>query len=368
MGAARKIRIFESEVQPVRIDELKIDEKALQSRAGTDPEMVQIYAERRRGKPKQPGTPFPPVLVFIINGIWWLADGFHRVAAALKLGEETIPAIVRRADSMVEAIDAGAAINKSKENLRGYQEEDNRKLAELYIRCGAGEPDKGSWDWSDSEISRKSGINCATVAKVRLALLQSGGIPLPERIWKFSDGTQIRKHVYKRRGETHQYACRPDRLFASVGGELLSVGGKDAEEKIVAYRHCVEATKNVLENGSAFRKWLAARATSAQGIPVSEFLLGGTRVGVAYVASFHEVRSEAIGLAICASVLALHHLSWVRRAIVVGYRDGGGRCCGALDLAAALSPPVEHMTPEEFVECALAGEFGPKPDGAGGSP
>jgi hypothetical protein len=360
MSAAPKIRIFESDVQPVRIDELRIDEMALQSRAETDQDIVKVYADRRRGKPKQPGSPFPPVLVFIINGVWWLADGFHRVAAARKLGEETIPAIVRRAESMTEAIIAGAEINMSKENLRGYQEADRRRYAELLIRNGAGKPGEGSWDWSDSELGRRTGLGSGTIARIRLVLRDSLGISIPDRVQTFLDGSVQQIRTYKNKSSLKR---APSGAFkTSIGGKILTSTRPEAVDEFHHRRQEVEGLKKTLGKNQLFRSWLRSQMVCAIGIRAGEFVLGGTRVGSCYAAPFGDASLDPVRIAICNCVLATRHLEWANRAVAVGYLDRRGKGASCLvGLAAALNRPVEFMTPEEFVERALAGEFGETP-------
>jgi hypothetical protein len=123
----------------------------------------------------------------------------------------------------------------------------------------------------------------------------------------------------------------------------------------------VEKTKVSLNTNVHFRTWLANRSVWCSGVSQREFSLGGSRVGDTYISAFKDANTETVLASIARCVIANGHLPWANRFVVVGYRDGDSMGGVALNLAAALSPPVEHMTPEEFVERALAGEFGETP-------
>ena len=64
------------------------------------------YAEEMAG-----GAVFPPVIVYHDAEVYWLADGFHRVEAARKLGRESIDAEIREGtdrDAILNGIGANA--------------------------------------------------------------------------------------------------------------------------------------------------------------------------------------------------------------------------------------------------------------------
>lgn len=81
--------------------------RELQTRAGTDEATAQEYAERMSD-----GEKFPPVTVFIIDGVYHLADGFHRVRAAELNGKRSITAEVREGTVEDAIIYGGTANNK----------------------------------------------------------------------------------------------------------------------------------------------------------------------------------------------------------------------------------------------------------------
>ena len=88
----------------VKIDELDL---SLQTRCGTDLETIQNYAEAMAD-----GAQFPDVTVFTDGRRNWLADGFHRVEAARRIGRTTIAADVRKGTEDDAVVFGGTANNK----------------------------------------------------------------------------------------------------------------------------------------------------------------------------------------------------------------------------------------------------------------
>jgi hypothetical protein len=72
----------------LRLDLIRLD-GGTQSRAGIDADTVAEYAEAMTED-----ATFPPIIVFHDGKAYWLAEGFHRVAAARKIGAVDIPAEV----------------------------------------------------------------------------------------------------------------------------------------------------------------------------------------------------------------------------------------------------------------------------------
>lgn len=80
---------------------------SLQTRAGTDAETINNYAEAMSD-----GAQFPDVTVFTDGKKYWLADGFHRVMALKQLGKGTVAADVRKGTSDDAVVFGGTANNK----------------------------------------------------------------------------------------------------------------------------------------------------------------------------------------------------------------------------------------------------------------
>ena len=88
----------------IKIDELDL---SLQTRAGTDAETIDNYAEAMAD-----GAQFPEVTVFTDGRRYWLADGFHRVMAAKQNGRTVIAADVRKGTEDDAVMFGGTANNK----------------------------------------------------------------------------------------------------------------------------------------------------------------------------------------------------------------------------------------------------------------
>ena len=80
---------------------------SLQTRAGTDAETIDNYAEAMAD-----GAQFPDVTVFTDGTHYWLADGFHRVMAAKQNGLTVIAADVRKGTEDDAVVFGGTANNK----------------------------------------------------------------------------------------------------------------------------------------------------------------------------------------------------------------------------------------------------------------
>ena len=80
---------------------------SLQTRAGTDADTINNYAEAMAD-----GAQFPDVTVFTDGKKYWLADGFHRVMAAKQNGKATIAADVRKGTEDDAVVFGGTANNK----------------------------------------------------------------------------------------------------------------------------------------------------------------------------------------------------------------------------------------------------------------
>ena len=80
---------------------------SLQTRAGTDAETINNYAEAMAD-----GAQFPDVTVFTDGETYWLADGFHRVMAAKQNGKTAISADVRKGTADDAVVFGGTANNK----------------------------------------------------------------------------------------------------------------------------------------------------------------------------------------------------------------------------------------------------------------
>lgn len=121
--------------------------------------VVADYAEAMRD-----GAVFPPVTVFFDGTIYWLADGFHRWAAAQQAGFPTLEADVRKGskrDAILFAVGANADNGLRRTNG------DKRKAVEKLLN------DKEWLKWNDSAIARQCRVSHTFVAKLRPAHLET---------------------------------------------------------------------------------------------------------------------------------------------------------------------------------------------------
>lgn len=138
--------------QPLRIDNICTD-GGTQSRAQMNWLTVTDYAAEMAE-----GATFPPVVVFHDGAVYWLADGFHRIEAAKRLGLVDIDADVRagsQRDALLYSVGANA-----KHGLR-RRNEDKRRAVELLL----GDAEWGQW--SNREIARQCAVSESLVRQVR---------------------------------------------------------------------------------------------------------------------------------------------------------------------------------------------------------
>jgi hypothetical protein len=134
------------------VDRIRTD-GATQPRAAIHEPTVAEYAEAIEA-----GVVLPPVTVFNDGGTYWLADGFHRVAATKRIGCLDIEVDLRvgtRRDAMLHSFGANAT-----HGLRRTNDDKRRAIVAMLS-----DPD---WSqWSDREIGRVAVVSRMTVARVR---------------------------------------------------------------------------------------------------------------------------------------------------------------------------------------------------------
>lgn len=117
------------------------------------------------------GQPWPAVVVYASPteaGTYWLADGYHRVAAARRAGLERIQVELRDGE-LRDAILHSVGANSS-HGLRRSRSDARRAVRRLLL--------DDEWRvWSNEEIARRCAVSPPTVAKVREQLQQEGAIP-----------------------------------------------------------------------------------------------------------------------------------------------------------------------------------------------
>lgn len=152
-------------ISKIEIAKIRLD-GGTQMREALDQNAVDDYAAGMIA-----GDKFPPVRVFFDDSVYWLTDGFHRVAAAKQIAYLLIEADVQTGTQRDAIIDSTAA--NAKNGLRRSQEATRRSIITLL-------KDKEWGIKSDSQIAKKVGCDHKTVGARRAELEASGEIPKME--------------------------------------------------------------------------------------------------------------------------------------------------------------------------------------------
>ncbi len=129
---------------------------ATQARVGLEPEVIDDYATAMLD-----GAVFPLITVFYDGTMYWLADGFHRLEAAKKIGAITLSADVRqgtRRDALLYSVGANATHGLRRTNA------DKRRIVILLLT----DPE---WSlWSNTAIAKICRVDEGLVRLVKSKL------------------------------------------------------------------------------------------------------------------------------------------------------------------------------------------------------
>lgn len=149
---------------------MKLNYEQIRMDGGTQPrsqlliEVMEDYAEQMRA-----GVEFPPITVFFDGREYWLADGFHRLGAALRVRPaDPIEAEVIQG-SQTEAQWYSFGVNKT-HGLRRTKEDRVRA-----IKAALRHPE--GMKRSDNDIAKHVGVSDKTVAKYRAEIESTSEIP-----------------------------------------------------------------------------------------------------------------------------------------------------------------------------------------------
>lgn len=152
----------------LNINQIRID-GGTQSRAAINDATVAEYAEAMA----DPVTVFPPVIVYFDGKDYWLADGFHRLAAWRQIGRTEIPTEIRQGDRRRAILHSVAA--NSAHGLRRTNEDKRRAVLTLL--------EDEEWGlWSDREIARRCAVSPSFVGGLRGASVHGGQIAEPRKV------------------------------------------------------------------------------------------------------------------------------------------------------------------------------------------
>lgn len=182
------MRVAAPAVEDIAIKNLVLD-KNVQMRASLNRSAICDYADAMEA-----GDVFPPIVVFHRFGQkHYVADGYHRVLAAKKLGWKKIRAEVRdgtKRDAMLYAAGANRQHGVRRTN------EDKRKAVITLLK-------DGEWQkWADTEVARACGVSGNMVAKYREWLR-------PEK--KPSEDFDVRKYIDRNGRERTITVSRDDK-------------------------------------------------------------------------------------------------------------------------------------------------------------
>lgn len=149
-------------LQSIALEQIKADE-SVQSRAQLDMITISEYQEAL-----QNGTQsLPPITVFFDGAVFWLADGFHRLAAHKAANREEIACEVTlgsKRDAVLHSAVSNQSHGLRRTNL------DKRRAIEMLLH-------DAEWrTWTDRHIATLIGVDGKTVATVREALEAAGQI------------------------------------------------------------------------------------------------------------------------------------------------------------------------------------------------
>jgi hypothetical protein len=141
-------------IRKLKLNSIVVEPNVNQRAAGIDPQTVKGYADDMEA-----GEVFPPVVVFKQNKELFLADGFHRLAAARHLGWLGIECTVYKGglrEATVFACGSNARHGRRRSNA------DKRRSVATLLQLAPAEPDRA--------IARAAAVTHPFVAKVRREL------------------------------------------------------------------------------------------------------------------------------------------------------------------------------------------------------
>jgi len=159
-----------------------LDVNIIRTDGGTQPrvEMNLFTVDEYAAEMKQ-GIAFPHIVVFHDGEYYWLADGFHRLAAAKVAERETLEAEIiegTRRDAILYSVSANSEHGLRRKN------EDKRRAVWILLK-------DAEWTlWSDREISRRCAVSPDTVGRLRSEIESSlSESDSEERLYTTKHGT-----------------------------------------------------------------------------------------------------------------------------------------------------------------------------------
>lgn len=234
-----------------------------QPREAIDEAVVAEYAERLAD-----GDEFPPVTVFYDGSAYWLADGFHRIAAHEDAGREQIAADVRqgtRRDAVLHSVGANGAHGLPRTNA------DKRRAVVVLLN------DEEWGGWSDREIARRCRVGHPFVAKVRAEVIPESDSSIGRTFVHPKTGTPTQMNVsgIREAAESKVEQARRQREASVPSGYTAAFPEEDPERTptpraVVQPRQYTARMKNFVVAAID-----VSRATDEEiaGIPANDLML-----------------------------------------------------------------------------------------------
>ncbi len=260
----------------INVADITVDPRC-QPRQRIDEVTVAEYVQAMRD-----GATFPPVTVYQDGETSWLADGFHRIAAAKEAGLATVPADIRPGDiraAMLHAVGANATHGLRRSNA------DKRRAVETLL----GDDEWASW--SDHEIARRCAVSQPFVSDRRNSLITLISDTPTERTYTDRYGNvrtmDVSRIGVRQCGVTHPFVAKMRRERSGNGYQ----GAQEVAERKWLKRLGVPDPMPVW---SEYRFLYLKRDIAANGVivPVRIDQYGDVIDGVHRIRAWTELRSE----------------------------------------------------------------------------
>lgn len=258
----------------IDIDKIRMD-GGTQSRAEIDPMVVDEYAQAVRD-----GADLPAVVVFHDGKKYWLADGFHRVAAYRAAGAMFVEADVRQGDKR-QAILFSVGANAT-HGLRRTNDDKRRAVQTLL-------GDKEWSAWSNREIARRAGVSEKFVRSLRPERSEDSGEQVRTYTTKYGttssmDTSKIGAQEGERQAEFDRQRDEardslPDEVKAHEARKAEAVASRATktdgdDERIASLQAEIEELRNVIADQKAEIDQLRETLTKYDDM-VAEYERGG---------------------------------------------------------------------------------------------
>lgn len=227
----------------IKISDIRLD-GGTQSRAAINEATVAEYADAMEDQ----DTVFPPCIVYYDGKSYWLADGFHRVAAWERAGRVEVPAEVRQGDRRAAILHSCGA--NAAHGLRRTNDDKRRAVMTLL--------EDGEWaNWSDRQIARQCGVSQPFVSKMRTSL-SDNGYQMAEARTVVRNGTTYQQNtanIGKR--EPAETPDAEEQGQPAMSGKEVNCQPKSSEEREESASRQPEETKREPDPQAEARKGLS---------------------------------------------------------------------------------------------------------------